>query len=267
MHKPIEWQDEFAAALMNPHLPAPRRVIDPMGEPSQKRFGVYRNNVVLGLVEALREVFPVACRIVGSEFFDAVARLYALRNPPQSPILLDYGVGFAEFVEAFEPADGVPYLGDVCRIEKAWLEAYHASEAEPASWEVLNRVSTGGTSRVHLALHPSLRVVRSRFPALTIWSSNIEGGIPIPVAFDAGGEDVLIARPQASVEVRGLSRGEMEFIQALLQSATISSAAERAQASEPTFSLSAALEGLVAAGLVVDVHANSTSESTRGGYD
>src|SRR5579862_2934563 len=103
MRRPGEWQNEFASALINPYMPVPPGLTDPLGEPAPPRFGVYRNNVVRGLVEALKDKFPVACRIVGADCFEAMARAYALQNPPRSPILLEYGAGFAEFIERFEP--------------------------------------------------------------------------------------------------------------------------------------------------------------------
>ena len=70
-------------------------------------------------------------RIVGADFFQAMARAYALAEPPSSPVLMDYGVSFADFIAGFAPAASLPYLPDVARIERAWREAYHAADAEP----------------------------------------------------------------------------------------------------------------------------------------
>ena len=195
MRTSSEWQSGFATALLDPEMPAPSGLINPSCEPSLKRFGVYRNNVIRGLVEALRDAFPVACRIVGNDFFDAMARIYAFQNPPRSPILLEYGSDFADFVASFQPAAGLPYLSDVCRIERSWLEAYHAPEIPTVNPDHLSSLSLLDYSGLHLDLHPSLRLVDSRFPAITIWSTNIEVGEPVPVDLEAGGENALIARP------------------------------------------------------------------------
>src|SRR3546814_5903028 len=67
-------------------------------------------------------------RIVGDEIFRAMARVYVASAPPHSPIMLDYGASFPDFIERFEPATTLPYLADVARIERAWIEAYHAAE-------------------------------------------------------------------------------------------------------------------------------------------
>ena len=159
-------QRDFAAAILDPSLAVPPHLVGPDGEPSPKRFAVYRNNVVVGLTEALRANFPVACRIVGEEFFQEMARAYISSYPPHSPILLDYGISFAGFIADFEPAASLPYLPDVARIERAWTEAYHAHEAEPIDAEVLASIPSDQTANICFAVHPSLRIVRSQFPAL-----------------------------------------------------------------------------------------------------
>ena len=126
-----ERQRDFAAALRDAARPMPEGLVGPDGEPSPKRFAVYRNNVVIGLTETLKDAFPAVHRIVGTEFFQAMARAYVVLEPPRSPILLDYGAGFPDFIGEFEPAAGLPYLADVAHIERAWTESYHAPEASP----------------------------------------------------------------------------------------------------------------------------------------
>ena len=246
-----DWQNKFAAALLNPAMPIPDGVVEPGGNPSAKRFAVYRNNVVAGLIDALRETFPVALRIVGEDFFNAMARAYVALDPPRSPILLEYGAGFANFIDEFEPASSLPYLSDVCRIERAWLDAYHAPEALPIDPSQLGAVPPSEIPGIRLELHPSVRLLRSKFPALTIWKTNVDGGAPIPVDLEGGGEDVLIGRPYADVEVRGISGSAFTFVQAIAFHSTILQAVETALDSDPKFSLSNALAALIETNLVV----------------
>jgi hypothetical protein len=122
-------QRAFAAALLDASQPIPAGVVDPTGKPCPRRFGVYRNNVLSGLIEALQESFPAVRRLVGEECFRAMARLYAILSPPRSAVMLQYGADFPAFIAGFEPTAALPYLPEVARIERAWLEAYHAMEA------------------------------------------------------------------------------------------------------------------------------------------
>ena len=241
----------FAAALLDPTLAVPAGLVGPDREPSAKRFAVYRNNVVVGLTEALQANFPAVCRIVGEEFFLAMARAYVVLAPPTSPILLDYGAGYANFISGFEPAATLPYLPDVARIERAWTEAYHAPEAVPIGPEALSGIPSDRVAETRFAVHPSARVVRSRLPALTIWRMNVDDGVPGPVDLDSNGEDVLIVRPEADVEVRLMPPGGSEFLIALMNGKSLTEAAKSAMNAHSLFDLSANLAALISADVFV----------------
>ncbi|MEZ2140842.1 DNA-binding domain-containing protein [Bradyrhizobium sp. DN5] len=248
MQQLAERQRDFAAALLDPGLPMPHGLVGPDGEPDPRRFAVYRNNVAVSLIEALDDAFPAVQRIVGADFFRAMARAYVMVQPPRSPIMLDYGAGFPEFIRSFEPAAGLPYLEDVARIERAWTEAYHAPEASPIDPGTFSAVAPDQLPAMQLELHPSLRLVRSHFPALTIWQMNLADGIPAPVDLAAGGEDALVVRPVADVEVRLIPRGSLEFIQALSDGKPVLAALEDALTANSRFDLSANLADLMRAG-------------------
>ncbi|WP_420995043.1 DNA-binding domain-containing protein [Cupriavidus sp. 30B13] len=241
-----ERQRQFAAALLDPARPVPPGLVGPDRQPSEKRFNVYRNNVVAGLVEALKAAFPAVCRIVGEAFFAAMARVYVAQEPPRSPVMLDYGATFPDFIGTFGPADSVPYLADVARIERAWTQAYHAAEATPADPALLATIDCRRLPRLVLALHPSACVVRSPFPAVQIWLMNAGTGVAAAVDIHGGGEDALVLRPVAEVEVRRLPAGAATFIQALAAGAPVADAAARAFAEHAGFDLAGALRDLFA---------------------
>jgi hypothetical protein len=241
----------FAGALLYAGWPVPPGLIGPDGEPSPKRFAVYRNNVLVGLIDALRANFPAVARIVGEDFFRAMARGFVRRNPPVSPILLDYGGVFPDFVAGFAPADSLPYLADVARIERAWLEAYHSPERTPLSPASFAAVPIEEVSDLCLDLHPSLRIVRSRFPALTIWGMNLGDGVPGPVDLDAGHEDGLVLRPAADVEVYAIPPGGADVVATLAGGGSLGEALRSALIAAPAFDLAAHLAGLIGAGAFV----------------
>jgi hypothetical protein len=251
LHGLAERQRDFALALLDDTRATPRGLVGPDGLPSPRRFAVYRNNVVGGLIETLKENYPAVHRIVGNEFFRAMAGQFATGHPPQCPIMLDYGAGFPEFIAGFEPAATLRYLADVARIERAWNEAYHAADAEPLSANDLLAIDQDRLARVRLALHPSLRVMQSQFPALTIWRMNIAGGEPAAVDLEAGGEDVLIIRPRAEVVVRQLPMGAAALVRTLGAGRPVVAATTAALEVTPYFDLRTMLAGLIEAGAFV----------------
>ncbi|NPT34601.1 HvfC/BufC N-terminal domain-containing protein [Paraburkholderia xenovorans] len=246
-----ERQRNFAAALLEPDMPVPVGLIGPDQEPAEKRFNVYRNNVVAGLVEALKAAFPAVCRIVGDEFFAAMARVYVALEPPKSPIMLDYGETFPDFVGTFEAAKSVPYLPDVARLERAWVEAYHAAEAPPTHPAVFATIDSRRLAQVGLTLHPSLRVVRSSFPIVQIWLMNIDGGVPTAMDICSGGDNALVVRPLAEVEVRRVPAGAASFILALAAGAPVADATTLALRDDSDFDLAGALRDLFAIDAIV----------------
>ena len=246
-----ERQHGFARALLDPQRPIPPGLVGPDGEPSERRFAVYRNNVVSGLIDTLQAAFPAVCRIVGAEFFRAMARVYVAQEPPDSPILLGYGAGFADFIGTFEPAATLAYLPDVARIEHAWAGAYHAADGSPIEAAALAQIPPDALPGVQLYLGPSVRLIRSRFPALTIWRMNVGVGAPGPVDLGAGGENVLVARPGTQVELRLLSQASTEFIQSLIDGWPVIEAASAALAVDYHFDLSLDLVELLQSGIVV----------------
>lgn len=252
MPRLAERQAEFAAALLDPQRPVPAGCVGPDGQPDQNRFAVYRNNVMSSLTEALRESFPVVDRLVGEEYFRALAPIYIAQQPPASPVLLEYGATFPDFLARFEPLASFPYLSDVARIEYAWLEAYHAADAIPLDPRSLTLVSGAHAADLCFTAHPSLRVVRSAYPAFTIWRMNTTDAIAQPVDLTAGGEDALVLRAQAEVEVRAIPQGAAELLAALAAGCSLGEAAAAAMQVCPSFDLASNLTAMLDAGLFID---------------
>jgi hypothetical protein len=267
MPRLAERQGEFAAALLDPQRPVPAGCVGPDGKPDDKRFAVYRNNVMSSLTEALRESFPAVYRLVGEEYFRALAPIYIAQQPPASPVLLDYGATFPDFLARFEPLASLPYLSDVARIENAWLEAYHAEDATALAPRALAPVSREHAANLCFTAHPSLRVVRSPYPALTIWRMSVAEGIAQPVDLTAGGEDALILRAQAEVEVRAIPQGAAELLTALAAGSTLGEAAAAALQVCPSFDLASHLTALLDAGLFIDYRLCANGAGDHHGSD
>jgi hypothetical protein len=252
-----ELQKVFAGAVLDPDAPVPAPLARTDGGSPARRFAVYRNNVYASLIEVLAGRFPVVARLVGEEFFRATARVFVEQEPPRSPVLLSYGAGFAKFVAGFGPAASVPYLADIAALEWAWHLAYHAPDAAPLPLaELANAVEEAeGTT---LRLHPSLHVVTSFYPIVSIFEVNAQPGDVAATRFEAGGEDAFVLRPRLNVEVRRLPEGGAPFILALRSGWTIGEAWAVALSESPSFALETNLAGLISSGAIVGIGAGGT---------
>ena len=106
-------------------------------------------------MKALASRFPAIERIVGEEFFAAMARAFVAACPPRSALLASYGEEFADFIAAFEPARDLVYLADVARIEAARTRAYHAADATPMSAAEFAALDVDAVAGLRVTLHPS----------------------------------------------------------------------------------------------------------------
>src|SRR5680860_545523 len=94
-----ELQTGFARAVIDADAAVPPPVTSHTGRRPSKRFNVYRNNIHASLISVLQGRFPAVARLVGDEFFAALARVYISKQPPRSPILMEYGETFSRFLE------------------------------------------------------------------------------------------------------------------------------------------------------------------------
>lgn len=261
---PLTLQDAFAAPLLDPALPCPPELRAWNGSDPARRFAVYRNNVVSGLVDALAETFPVTQALVGEEFFRAMASVFVRRHPPRSPLLVFYGDALPGFIREFEPARPVPYLADVACLEMARVHAYHAPDAQPMPADVaareLARLARDAetASRIVLRLHPSVAALASRHAAVAIWAAHqadhaedIEAGL---AAIDTAiAQDALLLRPGLEVLVVALPPGCARFIGQASEGRPLGEAAQRTGQEHVGFDAAPALHALVAHGAVTGI--------------
>ncbi|NPU14277.1 DUF2063 domain-containing protein [Bradyrhizobium sp. 83002] len=243
---------QFAAALLTPDGATPVAVTAPGAKAAGRRFDVYRNNVTVSLIESLIAIYPAVQRITGPDFFRAMARAHVRETPPTSPLLFDYGRDFPCFIGRYEHAEAMPFLPDVARIERAWLDAYHAADAVPLDGAALAAVPPERLPGLRFAAHPAARIVRSDFAAATIFSAN-RSDAPVPRIDGSVPEDALITRPAFDVAVRHLPPGGAVFATLLITQHPLGAAAEAAFEAAPDFDLATNIAGLIEAGAFTDI--------------
>jgi hypothetical protein len=245
------FQRDFADAIFFDDAGIPATVRSASGPASASRFGVYRNNVIAGLIKAVAARYPVVRKLLWDDAFNRIARLYVTAEPPRSPVLLEYGAGFPQFLRRIGQGSSADYLADVGELEAARTRAYHAADAMPVSRDILSRIAPHDLPHLRLTLHPSFSLLNSRFPVVTIWESNVHDNDNAITQWKQ--ESALIARPRLGVDVWRLSRGAFEFLTAIRDRQTIGSAIAHAAASGPDFDLAECFEILVAADIVTGI--------------
>jgi hypothetical protein len=247
LHLRSSCEATFAAALIDPDRETPAVVAGPSGKAGVKRYNVYRNNVTSSLIAALVAIYPAVQRITGVEFFRAMARFHIRATPPQSPLLFEYGRDFPAFIERYEYARSMPWLADTARVERAWLDAYHAADADPLPAETLGSFPPEQLADLVFVAHPATRIVRSLFSVVAIFAAN-RGEAPVDRIDASVPEDALITRPDLDVVVRRLPPGGAVFLTSLIAGQPLGEAAALALDASPAFDIASHIAGMIEAG-------------------
>ena len=236
-------QTAFASALLDPAQPCPGELQAWNGSDPNQRFAVYRNNIVVSLIDALAATFPVCQQLVGEIFFRAMARVFVVAQPPRSQILTFYGREFPAFIETFTPAASVPYLADVARLEMLRLDAFHSADVESLGAEEIAGVLSDPNRLpgLRIDVRPSVAVLQSRFAVFSLWAAHQQAVPELAGVDPLQSQTALVVRAGLEVQCMEVAAATGVFIDRLIRGAELSQAEQYAKASEPGFDLIAAL--------------------------
>lgn len=232
------FQADFASALLDPAQPAP------------PAFTVYRNTVMKGCIDALQANYPAVARLVGDAWFRAAASVYVREQLPRTPMLVEYGAGFADFLARFEPAAELPYLPAVARLDRLWTESHVARDDEPLLAGALAALAPEQLGALRLRPHAAARWAWFDLPARTIWSRNRNKAAGTADEPDVTWrpEGVLVVRPGDAVRWIELDEAGCAFMDACAAGATLIEAAQAV----PAGGVAGLLASLLAAGAFKD---------------
>lgn len=221
----------------------------------ENRMKVYRNNVIRGLSDAVTAAYPVTEKLTGKNFMKAATRAYVIRNFPEQGNLNLYGATFPDFLAQYEPAQHIPYLPDVARMEWAWEESYYAPDDTPLAPEVLQKLETDTLPLIKLSFRASVRFVESSYPLDEIYdichaAENDPSEDMINIS--QRGAKMLVFRHDYTVEARRLDEAEYSFLTTLYDGTPIIGAAEKAFARDSKFDLTGCLQKYLSYGLFRD---------------
>lgn len=189
------------------------------------RFDIYRNNRAVSLVDNLRATYPAVHQLVGEEFFSAAARAFIDAHPPKGPVMAEYGAALGEFLTALPGSQSIPYIGDVARIDWARNESYHAADAPILDLQTLASLAPEVLLDVTLDVRPCVRVIRSQWPAGSLWSASSGGGTEDVQIDLKHAECVVVVRPRWDVFVHSIAPSTAAFMLRLFDGASVGESA------------------------------------------
>lgn len=225
-------RDGLAAAALAPFL---------QGDPG--RLDIYRGNLAANWRRALSNAYPVLRQLVGDDFFDALAPLYARAHPARDPDLNRFGAGLADFLEHFAPARDLPYLPDMARLEWLVHDSFYAPDAPPGLPEparALAGLDPDAFEARHAVLHPSLRLYASPWATPALWRAHGVAASAFPQLL-AVASHALVWRAHDEVLVWESSAAEQAALARLAAGEHFGAALDAAFALDEEFDLAAHL--------------------------
>ncbi|MBL8660952.1 MAG: putative DNA-binding domain-containing protein [Rhodospirillales bacterium] len=250
-----ELQSRFATAIIDGDAAVAAGLVAEDAPGAAARLGIYLNHFRVTLIDTLAAVFPVVQALVGDPFFQAAARRYVRETPPSQPCLFAYGDGFPAFLERLPEARALVYLADVARLEWAINEAWHVPD-DAAVAEEDPRLVAGHALQPGFRLHPSCRLIASRFPAGRIWQVHQEACADREaIDLEAGEARLLVHRRQNEVGWIDLPPAEFDFLDHLTASGNLDEALTLACKGDGDFNPMPLLMTLIEGGLISSIGA------------
>ena len=229
---------------------------------AQPTLAVYRNTVLSGCVDALAANFPSVARLVGAEWFRGAAAAYVHLQPPRDGRMLVYGESFADFLAGFEPARDLAYLAGVARLDRFWIEAHTADDADAVDGACLAGLSPQALGALRLAPHPA---ARWRWfddtPIYSIWERNRAADEPVEDEMVWQGEGALLTRPFDAVAWQRLNRSHCAFLDACAQGRPLGEAAAAALDVDPETDIADLLARLLRSGALIRSTSDERSDT------
>jgi hypothetical protein len=206
-------QRGFAGAVRGLPITGDSLDIAEMGLVASRRVAIYRNHHRISLAGVLASNFPTVAVLLGATVFEGAAKDFIAVSPPTEPCVSAYGTAFAAFLDAEPRLKAVPYIGDVARLDWASNKAERADDIPVFGPADLERASGRGLADLRLRAHPSLSLLRSRYPLMRIRALARSGGAG--VSLDEGGALLMIWRRGETVDCTELDDATCQAITAM----------------------------------------------------
>jgi hypothetical protein len=239
MNALARFQDDFADALYDDARDFPLA--------NHGAFAIYRNTAMRACLDALEANYPAVVCLVGRDWFRAAAAIHVAQSPPRDARLFTYGEDFADFIAAFPPASELPYLADVARLDRSWVESLVAADAGIVSAANVAGLGPDDLGALRLRVHPATRTFASTSPAVTIWQAS-RAGLAVGADLVWRAECAIVTRVDHEVAVTPLDASALRLVEAIAAGASLADAALSTIAVHPHARIDLLLASLLRAG-------------------
>lgn len=242
---------EFAPALLDPDIETPDGIVGPDGKTAPKRFGVYRNNVVVSLMEAVEQSFPAVKAIIGEDNFAVLSRAFVFHHPPKSAMMQNYGAEFANYLATFKPLAHAPYLAELANLEWQWIEVYHEQNADCLPPDALTKIDQDALMQASFQAHPATRLLSSSFDLPALFA--VRDGAEADLQAVEKSSHILLTRPALQVHLQTLPEDQATFLTLLLAGEPLGAALQHAMDNSESFDAATSIATAMSSGAFIHI--------------
>ena len=220
-----------------------------------RRLLVYRNSSIKASVQALMDNFPVSQALLPAGQLRQLAQAYLLEHRPAHAVLAWYGQQFPDWLQQSLSQHHCPWLADLARVERCWLNSVLAAELDAIRSEQLALLAEQGQDiqTLRLGLRPCVQLLESNFTVWDLWLQKrhqLDSPDHAPV-FLQHSQRLLWRQADFSLQHRRLNAAEWAFFQATSNgSCPLREAAAAALSVDDSFDLSTCFANALAQGLL-----------------
>ncbi len=170
------------------------------------RIGIYANAYFYRLLDAIKEDFPVTLAAIGDAEFHNLITAYLVEYPPQRPSINDASQNLATFVHGSQVALRRPFLHDLVRVERAFVEVFLGADAKPLGFEDLRPIAPDQWPLIQMRSHPSLQVLECEWRIDTMMRAFRADTTPPQPGHER--TSILLWRKNCEVDCRALDEAE-----------------------------------------------------------
>lgn len=255
MHEPPQSLDKFIVAFGQFMKTGDTEELSAYcdSEANPDLFNIYRNGFYRACIDALASNYPAIVTLLGDTYFRTMAKVYVIEWPPEVGTLAGYGENFAEFIEMTSLSHNLPYLADVARLDRAWLEVYFSFVSTPLSAENIAEMASSGVEidLERLTLSRSSALLSLQYPVAEVWRKLKDfGHIQKVVELPKERENILLWRYDSEVMLRTLQAKEYQFFSSFKDGLILEQAIEQAYGTDAELEMNDLFSNLLAAGLL-----------------
>jgi hypothetical protein len=201
-------QSRFIACLQKGPAHFPEDLFSEGADRALLGLKAHANTVSHARLVALENAYPKLHDHMGHEPFHAISRDYIDQEAILTCDMNNIAADFANFLanRGFSASEV-----DLARIEWAWINSYHAAEAEPLALNDIAALDEQGLLGLDIGSHPAMRLI------------NLTGALS-PQLAELGDETpdaLMVARPQAEVLFHPLTGLEHDIAEKIANIATM----------------------------------------------